>query len=207
MIRRSIILCSGAAAGSGSSTNALRFFLPPGEMPSILVSNLASVRRPVIKQMAVRACGVSGSSSNQLQQAGCSSSSVTATPDGTINAADLTDEEVTRCLRVLPHYVDLASSEHATAASIRNRARSRLFSSVSVRRNALRDLRKLLVQRGFVANAAEADALSLAEIRARFGREPAVRDFVLRFHRMFVTCVDSELSGRAAAVRHGQQQQ
>jgi hypothetical protein len=197
-----MLRCSRACF-SGAS---LRFITPPGDTPSVLVSTVAARRRPSVASLALKACGISSASAslgaelNQQNGDDDSSSSSSAAAASArkgpgLNAADLTDEEVTRCLQVLPHFVDRATAEFNSAASVRALTRVRLNQALSARRRAVRELRLALVSSRLVATEAEAQALELPEIYERFGETEAVRSVVRRFRDTFL--VDAEKQGGA----------
>lgn len=178
---------------------SMKAIFPPGDSPSIIMATIAARYRPSISAMALKACGVSSSLNPELTANNNSASKKEGqdggkAPAAGINAADLTDEEVTRCLQVLPHYANLAATDLSAASAARSLARGRLGTSVSARRNAIRDLRWLLFSNGWVASEQEAQQMSLSEMRDRFGDRPEVVAFVRKFLRTFTLDVDQVLS-------------
>lgn len=122
---------------------------------------------------------------------------------GKLNAADLTDEEITTCLAALPRYADLATARLSHTNSLRALAKQNYGSANAVHRNAIRNLKEHIRRCGLLESESnrssgdggrltpqDLEAMSLAEVRDRFGGTPEVRQFLRNWKNGFVIDVD-----------------
>jgi hypothetical protein len=175
------------------AASAFRFVIPPGETSASVFehalgrqSQARRRRRNSVSARAVRACGLEADSASPAPSVGdASGGAALATLAGEINVRDLSDEQVSRCLEVLPRYADLATAAVSEAGSLRSLARSRRRHATQLRREAVANLRLHISARGLCSHD-EAQALPFAELGARFGDTPEVRTFLRRWRDAFV---------------------
>lgn len=215
------ITFSATRESSRTSGSGFRFIIAPGEPPLAIFQQEQRQQKKRASKMrissaALQACGIdnrtfvnssspadpnsannnSNDISDKLQNDDQTNNSGDKQSSGSspaFNAAELTDDEVTRCLQLFPHFADLATTEFTTAASLRSLAADRVASPFQVRRCAIRDLKMHLTRQG-LCHHSEIESLSLADIQTRFGETEVVRKWLTVWCHLFTVDVDKELS-------------
>lgn len=205
---------------SSSSAAAMRFIIPPGDLSEVRLHHTIMKQRlsrrgvrqdgpassKSLPLQALAACGINAHSDAIAESGGKNSKSETTqskSTRGKLNAAELNDDEIARCLAVLPKYADLATSTLSHTASLRSLARQNYGSATAVHRQEIRNLKTFIYRSGLLdrMNSAEADArnrigfrqldeMSLSEVRRRFGHLPEVKIFLKNWAKGFVIDVD-----------------
>lgn len=186
----------------------MRFIIPPGNLAETSYSHLfhnnnnkessSSSSSTSVAAQALKALNIvpSENKNDQQQQTENNEGDNNQQPPapkglvGQLNAAEMSDEEITQALSILPKYADLASSRLRHAAGLRAHARHNYGAASAIHRAAIWNLKQHVYKCGLSDNLPELEQMSLQELRERYGETEQVKKFLTKWRDSFTIDVD-----------------